>query len=61
MDEDGLRRLRHKLNNLLSPAMMMAEGLTSHADPAVQRAGEIILKSLDKTIEALREAGKAER
>jgi len=61
MDEDSLRRLRHRLNNLLSPAMMMAEGLTNHADPAVRRAGEIILKSLDKATEALREAGKPER
>jgi hypothetical protein len=61
MDEDGLRRLRHRLSNILSPAMMVAEGLSNHADPAVKRAGEIILKSLDNAIEALRAAGKPEK
>jgi hypothetical protein len=61
MEEDSQRRLRHRLSNILSPAMMMAEVLSNHADPAVKRAGEIILKSLDKATEALREAGKPEK
>ena len=61
MDQDGLRRLRHKLSNVLSPAMMMAEVMSNHTDPAVKRAGEIILNSLDRATEALREAGKLEK
>jgi hypothetical protein len=58
MEEDPIRRLRHKLSNILSPAMMMAEVLSQSADPSVKRAGDIILKSLDKATEALREASK---
>jgi hypothetical protein len=48
--------LAHTLNNLMSPAMMAAERLLEHDDPAVKRAGSMILDSLDKAVAALRAA-----
>ena len=46
--------LSHALRNILSPAMMMAERLSAHEDPAVQRAANIILEALDKAIKAIK-------
>lgn len=40
--------LRHNLRGALSPALMMADRLIAHADPAVQRAGEIVVRSIDR-------------
>lgn len=55
-DEETLRSLRHELRNVLSPAMMMAERLSTNADPAVQRAAKIILDSLDRAVVIVRAA-----
>ncbi len=51
---DRVRALSHALRNALSPAMMVAESLSEHADPAVRRGAKIILASLDKATEAAR-------
>ena len=40
--------LRHNLRGALSPALMMADRLIAHGDPAVQRAGEIVVRSIDR-------------
>lgn len=41
-------RLRHDLRGVLSPALMMADRMAAHADPAVQRAGEVVGRSVDR-------------
>ena len=40
--------LRHDLRGVLSPALMMSDRLTSHADPSIRRAGEAVVKSVDR-------------
>ncbi len=56
MTEDPQRKLIHDLRNALGPAMLVAERLTVHADPAVQRAGKIILDSLDNATALMKTA-----
>lgn len=40
--------LRHDLRGVLSPAMMMTDRLLSHEDPAVQRAGAAVVRSIER-------------
>lgn len=40
--------LRHDLRGALSPALLMADRLTTNPDPPVQRAGEVIVRSIDR-------------
>ena len=47
--------LRHDLRNMLSPALLVADRLIAHADPAVARAGQTVLKSIKRVEERLRE------
>ena len=42
------RRLRHDLRGALSPALLTADRLLTHADPKVKRAGEIMVKSVER-------------
>ncbi len=42
------RRLRHDLRGALSPALLIADRLINHEDPKVRRAGEIVVKSVDR-------------
>ncbi len=56
MTTDPTRKLTHELRNVLSPAMMLAERLSMNADPGVQRAGKMILDSLDKAIALIKTA-----
>ncbi len=49
------RRLRHDLRGALSPAMLIADRLVSHADPAVKRSGDILLRSVERATEMLTE------
>ena len=46
--DDAAAVLRHNLRGALSPALMMADRLIAHKDPAVQRAGEIVVRSIDR-------------
>lgn len=50
--------LRHDLRGVLSPALMMADRLVSHPDPAVRRAGDAVVRSVDRAT-ALLTASKA--
>ncbi len=40
--------LRHDLRGVLSPAMMMTDRLLRHPDPAVQRAGAAVVRSIER-------------
>ena len=40
--------LRHDIRGILSPAMLTADRLLSHADPSVKRAGEVIIRTVDR-------------
>ena len=42
------RRLRHDIRGALSPALLMADRLLGNADPAVKRAGEIMVRCVDR-------------
>ncbi len=42
------RRLRHDIRGALSPALLTADRLLSHADPAVQRAGDIVVRAVER-------------
>ncbi len=53
------RRLRHDIRGALSPAMLMADRLLGHADPAVKRAGEIVVRSVDKAAILLADPAEA--
>lgn len=56
VDDAAIRALGHDLRNALGPAMMMAERMAGHSDPAVQRAARIILESLDRATDAIKAA-----
>jgi hypothetical protein len=47
------RGLGHTLRNILSPAMMIAERLSTHSDPAVQRYAKMLMDSLDRATAAI--------
>ena len=40
--------LRHDLRGVLSPALMVTDRLLGNPDPAVQRAGQAIVRSVDR-------------
>jgi signal transduction histidine kinase len=47
-------RLGHDLRGLLSPAMLAAERMQGHADPAVSRTGDMVMRSVERSTEAIR-------
>ena len=47
--------LRHDLRGVLSPALMMSDRLLNHPDPAVQRAGTAVVRSIDRATVLLNE------
>ena len=47
--------LRHDLRGILSPAMLIADRLQSHEDPAVQRAGEVVNRTVERAAARLAE------
>ncbi len=42
------RRLRHDIRGALSPALLTADRLLTHTDPAVQRAGDVMVRAIEK-------------
>ena len=46
--EERAAALRHDLRGVLSPALMMADRLLKNEDPAVRRAGEAVVRSVDR-------------
>ena len=56
--EAAASALRHDLRGVLSPALMMADRLVNNPDPAVRRAGDAVVRSVDRAT-ALLTASKA--
>ena len=46
--ETAASALRHDLRGVLSPALMVADRLVSNPDPAVRRAGDAVVRSVDR-------------
>jgi hypothetical protein len=40
--------LRHDLHGILSPALLTADRLTGHDDPAIRRAGDIVVRTVER-------------
>lgn len=51
--------LRHDLRGVLSPALMVTDRLVNNADPAVQRAGQAVIRSIERAT-AIIQASKPE-
>jgi signal transduction histidine kinase len=47
-------RIRPNLRGILAPALLTAERLQNHQDSAVQRAGEILLRTVDRATDLVR-------
>ncbi len=47
--------LRHDLRGILSPALLTAERLLGNEDPAIRRAGEIMVKTVERASARLAE------
>lgn len=52
----SVSRLTHDLRGALSPALLMAERLERHNDPAVRQAAEVVAKAMDRAATMCREA-----
>jgi hypothetical protein len=47
--------LRHDLRGILSPALLIAERLLAHEDPAIRRAGDVMMKTVERATDRLAE------
>ena len=47
--------LRHDVRGILSPALLVADGLLGHAEPKVKRAGEVMVRTVQRASERLAE------
>ena len=47
--------LRHDIRGILSPALLTADRLLNHADPGVKRAGELMVRTVERTTARLAE------
>ena len=56
--EAAASTLRHDLRGVLSPALMVADRLVNNPDPAIRRAGDAVVRSVDRAT-ALLTASKA--
>jgi signal transduction histidine kinase len=50
----AVARISHDLRGILAPALLTAERLQNHQDSAVQRAGEILLRTVDRATDLVR-------
>ena len=50
----AVARISHDLRGILAPALLTAERLQNHQDAAVQRAGEILLRTVDRATDLVR-------
>lgn len=48
--------LRHDLRGVLSPALMMSDRLLQHGEPGVQRAGQAVVRSIERATALLAES-----
>ena len=51
-----LTGLRHDVRSILSPALLVADGLLTHAEPKVKRAGEVMVRTVERAADRLSEA-----
>ena len=51
------RRLRHDIRGALSPVLLVADRLLAHTDPAVQRSGDIMVRTVERATALLDETG----
>lgn len=54
----AFKTMRHELRNILSPAMLIAEGLAQNEDPRVRQQADRILSALDAAVGTLRRASR---
>ena len=53
------RRIRHDMRGALSPALLLADRLLNHADPAVKRTGDIVVRSIERAASLIEESDEA--
>ncbi len=53
------RRMRHDLRGAMSPVLLIADRLLHHADPAVKRSAEILVRTVDRATALLAESTDA--
>lgn len=46
--EAGIASLRHDLRGALSPALMLSDRLVASTDPAIRKAGEAVVRSIEQ-------------
>ena len=51
-----LSTLRHDLRGILSPALLVSDRLLGNEDAAVRRAGEVMIRTVERVTERLAEA-----
>ncbi len=56
--EAGVASLRHDLRGALSPALILSDRLVASSDPAIRKAGEAVVRSIEQA-SALIAASKA--
>jgi signal transduction histidine kinase len=55
----SVSRLTHDLRGAMSPALLMAERLERHDDPAVRQAAEVVAKAMQRASTMCREVSAA--
>lgn len=50
-----LSSLRHDLRGILSPTLLVADRLTSSADPGIRRAGDVMVRTVERATARLAE------
>jgi signal transduction histidine kinase len=50
----AVAKVNHDLRGILSPAMLTAERLQNHGDPGVKRAGDILMRAVERATELTR-------
>ena len=53
--EASTSSLRHDLRGILSPSLMLADRLLDNTDPKVRRVGEVMIQTVDRCSERLRQ------
>ena len=53
--EANTSSLRHDLRGILSPSLMLADRLLDNADPKVRRVGEVMIQTVDRCSERLKQ------
>ena len=50
-----LSGLRHDIRGILSPALLVADKLIGHEEPGIRRAGEVMVRTVDRATTRLAE------